>query len=149
MDQFPELTTTVSNNTNNNLDYKKVVNKVNTDLPKISSEKVIPGWTTFNKKTKEVITYDNYGNKVDKSLKLQENDITSNQIYSVYEKMSKRWCDYYDSVNDLIGDRSPYINYKYDIQKLVEEDDEMFKNMYENLDDDLSSDDEYNNFAED
>jgi len=63
-----------------------------------------------------------------------------------YKRLVKKWCDYYDSQNELLGDRSPFIDYKYEIQRLVDEDEELFNNLYEDGNYYSSSDDEFTNF---
>ena len=175
MKQFPELNINLSQNSNNpssiesNLNFKKVVditnnnNNDNNDLVK-GSHDIRPGWTVYNRKTNVAIRYDNYGNIVNTRLANFQNNVDQNnvhqnnvhqnnvdqnnvdQIYSTYEKMSQHWCEYYDTINLLVGDLSPYFNYKYDIQKLIEEDNELFENMYEYVETEISSDDENNLF---
>tara|TARA_B100000902_G_C27300565_1_gene912539 strand:+ start:1523 stop:2188 length:666 start_codon:yes stop_codon:yes gene_type:complete len=142
---FPELVSNKSETLNNQLDFKTVVNKINY-VPTIT-KKVNPGWSTIDYKTKKITTYDRNYKIVDNSVKTSEPPvITSEEIYSLYNKMSRRWCDYYDSINDLLGDRSPYINYEDEINQIVSEDNEILKKIYENFDDYLSSDDEFINF---
>lgn len=142
--EFPDLINNASQSTDTKLDYKNVVNKVNEQA--VLTNTTYPGWSTIDRKTKQITSYDKYGNVIDRNIKnLQEQTITTKQIYSVYNNMSKRWCEYYDSINELLGDRSPHINYQDEIDKIVSEDNEMFTRMYENFDDTLSSDDEYLN----
>ena len=142
---FPELIIVKNDTKHNELDFKNVVNKTRQNIE--NTEKVYPGWTTINRKTKKITTYDTCGNIIDKNTNVvvNDNNIDSDQIYSLYNKLSRRWCNYYDSINYLLGDRSPYINYDYEINKIVQEDNEMFKNMYDNIDDSFTSDDEYLN----
>ena len=147
LQQFPELLVKKSQELDNNsLDYKDIINKNEVKNSDIYSEKSIPGWSTINRKTKQVITYDKLGYKVNKTSNNYVNESlpTITQIYSTYEKLAKHWCEYYDSINDLLGDRSPYVNYKDEIEKIVEEDDDLFKKMYEDVDENISSDDEFN-----
>ena len=145
--EFPDLITNVNQTTDTKLDYKNVVNKVTNQT--YLTKTVYPGWSTINRKTKQITSYDKYGNIIDRNIKtLQDQTISTKQIYSVYNKMSNRWCEYYDSINQLLGDRSPYINYQDEIDKMVNEDNEMFTKMYENFDDSLSSDDEYLNLED-
>ena len=145
--EFPDLITNANQTTDTKLDYKNVVNKVTNQT--YLTKTVYPGWSTINRKTKQITSYDKYGNIIDRNIKtLQDQTISTKQIYSVYNKMSNRWCEYYDSINELLGDRSPYINYQDEIDKMVNEDNEMFTKMYENFDDSLSSDDEYLNLED-
>lgn len=148
--QFPELVNhALANNSDtdvslNTLDFKKVINKEEIK-PFGSYQTVFPGWTIINPKTKKVTTYDKYGYILEKVNPASQCQITSEQIYSIYEKMSTRWCEYYDSTNELLGDRSPYINYKNEIAELVEEDQRIFHLMYDDHDNDyLSSDEDFN-----
>ena len=147
--EFPELfTKKTDSDSTNTLDFKGVVNKIQPVTPNLNIDKPIPGWTVINTKTKTIVTYDKFGKKVDRSNSVTNSHIETSvpDIYKAFEIMSKRWCSYYDSMNDLLGDRSPYINYKTEIEKLVEEDNELYRKMYEDVDDFVSSDDDFDNF---
>ena len=148
--QFPELL--VSKNDNivektTMLDYKNVVSLVDKN-PLSVSTKTMPGWTLIDTKTKKMTTYDKYGRVVDYPNSCKDNDLTCEQIYTLYRRMSERWCNYYDEINELLGDRSPHINYKAEIEAIVKEDNELFKNIYQDINDYSSSDDDLNNFED-
>ena len=143
---FPELlSNTDLNNNPSKLDYKNVVSIVHDDTVK-DNYKVVPGWTIIDKKTKKITTYDNFGKIVDRSIQDINTELTQEQINSIFRSMSKRWCQYYDEINEILGDRSPYFNYKEEIEKNVMEDEEIFKKMYDHINDYSSSDDDLNNF---
>lgn len=67
------------------------------------------------------------------------------------ETMINRWNTYRDEMNNLLGDLSPYINYKETIQKMVEEDnyilEEIFKHSSTNSH--YENDSDYNSESED
>lgn len=103
-------------------------------------------WTVLNKsslnKLKEVKQ-----KKQEESLE----KFTLEDWYKLCIKLGNNWDKYRDNQNELLGDRSPYINYKNDIQKIVDEEnyiqEEMFKiqnNYYVEYDSDNNSDSETN-----
>lgn len=65
-------------------------------------------------------------------------------------EMSNRWDQFRDEQNMLLGDRSPYINYKQELQDMVDEENSIQEEMYKirnnisNDDSDYCSDDEHN-----
>jgi hypothetical protein len=67
------------------------------------------------------------------------------------ETMISRWNNYRDELNTILGDLSPYANYKETIQKMVEEDnyilEEIHKHSHVNSNHDHDSD--YNSEGED
>ena len=113
--------------------------------PTIESNK----WTVLNKsslkKLKEI---------KEKKQKQQEENLEKFNLEDWYKlciTLSNRWDNYRDTQNTLIGDRSPYINYKNDIQKIVDEEnyiqEEIFKiqnNYYIEYDSDNNSDTDLN-----
>ena len=102
------------NNNLNNL-KKKEVNSYNNK----------EGWTIINKKTREMIVSDSTKKLIDKIEKEKYHKITSEMI--------NRWNNYRDEINDLVGDLSPYINYKEEIDNMVKEDIKIDKLIEERL----------------
>ena len=49
------------------------------------------------------------------------------------ETMINRWNNYRDEVNNLLGDLSPFINYKETIRKMVEEDNYILEEIYKHV----------------
>ena len=145
--QFPQLLVSKNDIVEKTtmLDYKNVVSLVDKN-PASDSTKTMPGWTLIDTKTKKMTTYDKCGRVVDYPNNCKDNDLTRHQIYTLYRSISERWCNYYDEINELLGDRSPYINYKAEIDAIVKQDDELFKNMYQDIHDYSSSDDDLNNY---
>ena len=145
----------VKSDTNNNgvksdTDYKRVVVDYDT-IAESSDKKGKPGWIFIDKKTKRITRYDLRGNPVvvkeglgvERSGGIVMNrSQQSREIYKIYEKMSNRWNNYYDENNRLFGDRSPYLNYQGAIDKIVEEDNRVFKTCYHDYNDYLSGDDD-------
>ena len=100
------------------------------------------GWTVINKYDKSIKTYNCKGILVDTNvLKTDINNLNKYNLHNLYVSMSKRWCNYYDEINYLIGDRSPYINYKNDILKIISEENDIMNKIY-GEDYNSSSDDE-------
>jgi len=144
--QFPQLLVSKNDIVEKTtmLDYKNVVSLVDKN-PASDSTKTMPGWTLIDTKTKKMTTYDKCGRVVDYPNSYKDNDLTHDQIYTLYRNMSERWCNYYDEINELLGDRSPHINYKAEIEAIVKEDEELFKHIYQDINDYSSSDDDLNN----
>ena len=148
--QFPQLNIGLNNPNIQTDDIKenKFKDALKIEFPqKIEVEnKHWAGYTVFNTKNKTWKTYDKNGIVVfpenyKKYQKDKATQISSDDIMKVYEQMSANWCKYYDEINELVGDISPYIDYKNEIQKLVDEDNAMFNELYGN-DGNISSDDE-------
>jgi len=149
---FPDL---VINSNDNN--YKRVVVETNNDYKRVIVEsdftdpsrntnananaKGKPGWTTIDKKTRQITSYDNYGNVVYRNNTVSISS-QSREIYKIYQDMSDRWNNYYDETNELLGDRSPYVNYQSAIDQIVHEDNISFKKCYHDYTDYSSGDDD-------
>ena len=149
---FPELNGIKSFKSDiNNTDYKRVVVDHDTIVDS-SDKKGKPGWTFIDKKTKRITRYDLCSNPVvvkeclgverGKGGVVMNRSQQSREIYKIYEKMSNRWNNYYDENNRLFGDRSPYLNYQSAIDKIVEEDNRVFKTCYHDYNDYSSGDDD-------
>jgi len=146
---FPDLV--INSNDNNsetnserNNDYKRVVVESDFTDPSrntITNSKGKPGWTTIDKKTRQITSYDNYGNVVYRNNTVCIHSRTQ-EIYKIYQVMSDRWNNYYDETNELLGDRSPYINYQSAIDQIVHEDNISFKKCYHDYTDYSSGDDD-------
>ena len=95
-------------------------------------------WTTINKKTKEIV--------ISESTKLLKEKYEKENYYRKLEKMINRWNNYRDEMNDLLGDRSPFLNYKKEIDNMVKEDIKINKMIEERENEKYDSDsDEENN----
>ena len=95
-------------------------------------------WTTINKKTKEIV--------ISESTKLLKEKYEKENYYRELEKMINRWNNYRDEMNDLLGDRSPFLNYKKEIDNMVKEDIKINKMIQERENEKYDSDsDEENN----
>ena len=98
------------------------------------------GWTVFDKKTKKIIS-----NNIKDNIHITS-DISVNDIYRVYNKLSDNWNKFRDEINYLYGDRSPYINYKEEINKIIEEENNIYDEMYNYHNSQISDDDyDYDN----
>lgn len=68
------------------------------------------------------------------------------------DTMISRWNDYRDEMNTILGDLSPYTNYKETIQKMVEEDNYILEEIYKhsaNSNGHNENDSDYNSEGED
>lgn len=88
------------------------------------------GCTIINKNDRTIKTYNDKGIVVDKKSNNNNDYINQYQLHKLYLSMSNRWCNYYNEINYLIGDRSPYINYKDEILKIVSEENDIMSNIY-------------------
>ena len=96
-------------------------------------------WTIINKKTKEI--------KVSKSTILLKELIEEKNLKKKLDRMIENWNNFRDEINELLGDTSPYYNYKEEIQKMVDEDNMINELIYDNennYDSEYSSDEENN-----
>ena len=101
-------------------------------------------WLILNKKNLEIYKEEK---KREKEIE-NESNISYNELMNCYKKMSMRWNNYRDEINNLIGDISPYYNYKLEIQKIVIEENQILEQIYGN-NQYYSSDDEYNDYDND
>lgn len=110
---------------NSKRSFKDIVNK-NDDLNKESDiNGKLKGWVYFNK------------NELNKKYKKEDfkkskkrKEETTKEILNFYNKLSIRWNRHRDEINDLIGDISPFINYKDDIKKMVQEENMILEEIY-------------------
>jgi len=128
---------------NTTLTYRDSVNKnTNTNIATNTNVK-LEGWTYFNKKELNK-KYEKEDNKNVKNTKKRKEERTKD-IYKFYEKLSIRWNNYRDEKNYLWGDTSPYINYKDDIEKIVNEENMILEEIYNTSTNySSSSDDDFN-----
>jgi hypothetical protein len=65
--------------------------------------------------------------------------------------MISRWNNYRDEMNAILGDLSPYTNYKETIQKMVEEDNYILEEIYKHstVNSHYENDSDYNSEGED
>lgn len=154
---FPSLVENIKCNhensvlTNNITDFNKVKLQILNDNIKDSlSENTLEsrqnknGWLILNK---ENINKYKQEKKIKKILQ-ESNSISRKDIYSCYNKLSSHWNNYRDEINSLLGDRSPYINYKNEIENLIFEENQILEELYGNANY-CSSDDEHNDYEND
>jgi hypothetical protein len=104
-------------------------------------------WTVLNKSSLKKLK-----EMKEKKQKQEEENLKNYNLedwYSLCIKLGNNWYKYRKTQNELLGDRSPYINYKNDIQKIVDEEnyiqEEIYKiknNYYVEYDSDNNSDNE-------
>ena len=74
-------------------------------------------------KTKKVtITYS-------KNYEAKKRELEQQNYTNAINTMINNWNNYRDELNDLLGDISPYINYKEIIQKMIDEDNYILEKM--------------------
>tara|TARA_Y100000591_G_scaffold142324_2_gene122279 strand:- start:1140 stop:1550 length:411 start_codon:yes stop_codon:yes gene_type:complete len=129
------------------ISYRNITRNIEKQKNQEESEINYSGWTVLNKsslkKLKEI---------KEKKQKQKEENLKKYSLedwYSLCIKLSSNWDKYRDTQNELLGDRSPYIDYKNDIQKIVDEEnyiqEEIYKiqnNYYLEYDSDNNSDNE-------
>ena len=87
------------------------------------------GFTILNKTDKSIKTYNQNGVQIYDNILIND-DINYNKIYKSYLTMCDRWSNYYDEINTLVGDRSPYYNYKEEINNMIYEDSILMSKIY-------------------
>lgn len=98
-----------------------------------------------NKMTKKIeIDYSYNYNSLNKALEQKK-------YKQGIEAMINRWNNYRDEVNNILGDLSPYTNYKETIQKMVDEDNYILEEMHKhsNISGYNDHDSDYNSEGED
>ena len=101
-----------------------------------------------NQTTKKIeITYSNNYESKKKELEQQNYNI-------IIASMINRWNNYRDELNELLGDLSPYYNYKETLQKMIDEDNYILeelhkKNHRQNIDITNENDSDYASENED
>ena len=77
-----------------------------------------------NPTTKKVeITYSNYYESKKKELEQQNYN-------TILASMINNWNNYRDELNNLLGDISPYTNYKETLQKMIDEDNYILEELH-------------------
>ena len=84
---------------------------------------------------------------------LKKQEMEEKNYKNKMNAMINNWNNYRDELNELLGDRSPYYDYKETLNKMIEEDnhimEELYKrkhNIYSDYDSDYNSDDEENKY---
>jgi len=112
--------------------FKDIVKKTNDSKNERNSSEKLKGWVYFNKnelnKKYEKENVNENVNEWKKPKKKKEE--TTKEILEFYKKLSNRWNNYRDEINELVGDTSPFINYKNDIEKIVEEENMILEEIY-------------------
>lgn len=121
------------------ISYSEITKKNNNEK-KVVNVYENTSWTIINKKTKEI--------KVSESTILLKELIEKKNFKKKLNKMIENWNNFRDEINELLGDTSPYYNYKKELQEMIDEDNMINELMYDNEnnnDSEYSSDDEENN----
>jgi len=110
--------------------YSKVVKNVVKPLTKVtnitSEDYLNAGYTLISKNpitNKISITYS-------KNYEAKKKELEQINYNNVMNAMINNWNNYRDEINELLGDISPYINYKEIIQKMIEEDNYILEKIY-------------------
>lgn len=84
---------------------------------------------------------------------LKKQEIEENNYKKKINTMINNWNNYRDELNELLGDRSPYYDYKKILNKMIEEDNQIMEELYKrkynicsDYDSDYNSDDEQNKY---
>ena len=125
-------------NNSNNLSSTNTINEKYTN----------DGWFILSKKNLNTLKYKKEYSSSQSNKNTEIEGISHNYIYNCYRAMSINWNNYRDEQNYLYGDRSPFIDYKREIQKIVNEENQIMEEMYGNLNY-ISSDDEHNDYDDD
>ena len=130
---FPSLSQNEIINTEKK-DYKKLCNKITSDNSIYNIE------DDNNKEQEWTILTGLLPPKNQEPPIEQTEYISPRKIYKCYNKMSNNWNKFRDEINNLYGDTSPYYDYKHQLVELINEDDNLYNELYN--DDSYSSDDD-------
>ena len=139
---FPSLSThlDISDNYKKDVsrDYKEIINTYNNnengpnenesqiDPPTTNTNtKMKKGWTYIDKKTR-IITTPTITTRTKTNPRKQE----QKDFHKCYKILSKRWNKYRDTLNNLVGDISPYYHYKEELRKLINEENYILSQIY-------------------
>jgi hypothetical protein len=120
------------------ISYSEITKKNNNEK-KVVNVYENTSWTIINKKTKEI--------KVSESTILLKELMEKKNLNKKLDKMIENWNNFRDEINELLGDTSPYYNYKKELQEMIDEDNIINELMYDNEnnnDSEYSSDEENN-----
>lgn len=83
------------------------------DIEKLdnSDNQYKPGWTYYSKVTKKCV----YRSTIKPVVECKLNSYDINEIY---KKLSLHWNNYRDCINNLLGDISPYYDYKLQLKNI-------------------------------
>lgn len=76
-----------------------------------------------------------------KNYEAKKRELEYKNYTNTMNAMINNWNNYRDELNDLLGDISPYINYKEIIQKMIDEDNYILEKMYSRKNTSLSDND--------
>lgn len=65
-----------------------------------------------------------------KNYEAKKKELEQQTYTNAINTMINNWNSYRDELNDLLGDMSPYFNYKEIIQKMIEEDNYILEKIY-------------------
>uniref|UniRef100_A0A6C0DX35 Uncharacterized protein n=1 Tax=viral metagenome TaxID=1070528 RepID=A0A6C0DX35_9ZZZZ len=97
----------------------KTVVKPSTKVENITSEDYINAGYTLIKR--DAVT-NKITIKYSKNYEAKKRELEEKNYKTTLNAMINNWNKYRDEINDLLGDMSPYINYKEIIQKMIDED---------------------------
>jgi hypothetical protein len=126
----------------------KILNNYKTNNKSKTSENCLKNGYSLIKRnplTKKVeIVYSSNYNAINKELEQRK-------YKQGIETMINRWNNYRDDVNNILGDLSPYANYKETIRKMVEEDNYILEELYKysHTNGHNENDSDYNSESED
>jgi hypothetical protein len=116
----------------------KTVVKPHTKVINITCEDYLNAGYTLIKRDpltkKVIITYS-------KNYEAKKRELEQQNYSNTMNAMINNWNNYRDELNDLLGDISPYINYKEIIQKMIDEDNYILEKMYSRKNTSLSDND--------
>jgi hypothetical protein len=76
-----------------------------------------------------------------KNYEAKKRELEQQNYTNTMNAMINNWNNYRDELNDLLGDISPYFNYKEIIQKMIDEDNYILEKMYSRKNTSLSDND--------
>ena len=134
------------------IDYTKIKDSINLEdnysdrrdksLLKLNLK---PGWVLLSNNNNS----NTYARDTD--IDRDKEPLSSRQILNLYEKLSDRWNNFRNEQNDLYGQSSLYWNYREDLQKMIDEDNQFYNDLEDRSKynkDQPNSDDEDNKYVD-
>jgi len=125
--------------------YVDIMNFSNNEI--IEEETNITKWTIINKKS-GLIKEAKSTQLLKKKFESMKDTREKNKYNNNFNNMINFWLYYRNSINELLGDISPYINYVNEIKDMIEEDEKIERTIEENnyAENYSDSDEEINKF---
>ena len=131
---YKEIINTYDNNDNGPNDNESQIDppttntNTNTNTITNTNTKMKKGWSYIDKKTRIITTTTRTPTRTPTKTNPRKQE--QKDFHKCYKIMSKRWNKYRDTLNNLVGDLSPYYHYKEELRKLINEENYILSQIY-------------------